>query len=464
MTDHINRWLLAFAAAYLFLLPTNGATFLTSVAFGGCAVFAIAAFALAWRSPVTRIPLAGAWILVPLAAWSLWSAASLAWSVDPRYSRGQLAREVMDSLLAMFVFYVAARDARSVRVLIGAALASFACFALLAIGMQVVSGTWDAARWHHGVGAWSTWIVLIAPFMFALIAPPPAGFGGGMRLLLVGLVLLALMVTTARMTDNRIVWIALAAAFGIASLAAALRFPHTLTRTPLRWVAPLAALLLVLGLAFADVVEDRAEIARQASVALSLERDPRIALWEHVIDHIAARPWAGYGFGRRILAGPLVAELGDPLLAHAHNVFASQWLQTGAIGLAAFVAFLAALAARYMRFVRSPDMTLAFVGVAGVALLSGFVAKNLTDDFLFRSNAKELWAMSAFLLGYGVRRERILAAGDVPTIAGARRRPRTVPEKNSQTGPDDRQQKRGQTRISGSANANSDARSPEIRI
>jgi O-antigen ligase len=433
MTDHINRWLLAFAAAYLFLLPTNGATFATSVAFGGAVVFAAAAFALAWRSPVTRIPLAGASILVPLAAWSLWSLASLAWSVDPPYSRGQLAREVMDSLLAMFAFYVAARDARSVRVLIGAALASFACLALLAIGMQVVTGAWDAGRWHHGVGAWSTWIVLIAPFTFALIAPQPAGFGGGLRLLAAGLALLALMVTTARMTDNRIVWIALAAAFGSASLAAALRLPRTLTRTPLRWVAPLAVLLLVLGLAFADVVEDRAQIARQSSVALSLERDPRIALWERVIEHIAARPWAGYGFGRRSLAAPLVAELGDPLLAHAHNVFASQWLQTGAIGLAAFVAFLAALAARYVRFVRSPDMTLAFVGVAGVALLAGFIAKNLTDDFLFRSNAKELWAMSAFLLGYGVRRERVLAAGDVPTLAGAGRRPGAGPDAASRT-------------------------------
>jgi hypothetical protein len=291
MTDHINRWLLAFGAAYLFLLPTNGATFATSVAFGGAVVFALAAFALAWRSPVTRIPLAGPWILVPLGAWSLWSVASLAWSVNPGYSRGQLAREVMDGLLAMFVFYVAARDTRSVRLLIGAALASFAFLGLLAVGMQAANGSWDAGRFHHGVGAWSTWIVLIAPFMFALIAPSPAGFGGGARLLLVGLALLALMIVTARMTDNRIVWIA--------------------------------------------------------------------------------------------------------------------------------------LAARYVRFVLSPDATLAFVGVAGVALLAGFVAKDLTDDFLFRSNAKELWAMSAFLLGYGVRRERILAAGDVPTIAGARRRPNT---------------------------------------
>jgi O-antigen ligase len=409
MTDHINRWLLAFAAAYLFLLPTNAATFAVSVAFAGATVCAVLVFILAWRDPATRIPLAGAGILVPLALWSAWSFASLAWSADPPYSRGQLSREVMDSLLAMFVFYVAARDARSLRVLIGAALASFACFALLAIGMQAVAGSWDAGRAHHGVGAWATWAVLIAPFLFALIVPPPAGFGGGARPLAAGFVLLGLMIVTARMTQSRAVWLALATVFATASLIAALRWPQTFVRTPLRWIAPLAVLLIVLGLAFADALEERADMAMHGDVATSLERDPRLVLWEHVVERIAARPLTGYGFGRRILAGPLTAETGNPLLAHAHNVFASQWLQTGLVGMLAFIAILTALAYRYARFVRSRDDTLAFVGVIGLAVLAGFIAKDLTDDFLFRSNAKELWAMTACLLGYGVRRERALA-------------------------------------------------------
>jgi O-antigen ligase len=419
MSDHINRWLLAFAAAYLFLLPTNAARLAHSIAFGVAGACAVAAFVLAQRNPATRIPLAGAWILAPLFLWAGWSCLSLAWSVDPAYSQGQLQREVMDSLLAMLVFYVAARDARSVRVLIGAALGSFACFAVLAIGMHVVLGGWDAGRWHEGVGPWSTWIVLVAPFLFALIAPAPAGFGGGRRLLLPGLTLLALMIATARMTDNRVVWIALAAVFATASLAGALRWPQTFTRTPVRWIAPFAVLLFVLALAFADVMQERADaIGRHGSVAVSIERDPRLVLWEHVMERIGERPWTGFGFGRRILAGPLAAEMKDPLLAHAHNVFASQWLQTGFVGMAAFTAFLAALAVRYFRFLRSRDDTLAIVGVAGLALLAGFVVKNLTDDFLFRSNAKELWAMTALLLGYGVRRERLLASGAPPGRAG----------------------------------------------
>jgi O-antigen ligase len=416
MTHTINRWLLAAAAAYLFLMPTNWARLAHSITFGCAAVLAVAAFALAWRSEATRIPLAGPSILVPLFAWAGWSLASLAWSIDPHYSVGQLSREVMDSLLAMLIFYVAARDARSVRVLVAATLASFAAFALLAIGMALVQGSWDAGRWHYGVGPWSTWVVLVAPFMFALIAPPPAGFGGGPRLIATGLALLALVVVTARMTDNRVVWIALATAFATASLAGALRWPHTFTRTPVRWTVPLAVLLFVLSLAFADVLEERAaQVAPAGGVAASIERDPRLTLWEHIVDRIAERPWLGYGFGRRILADRLADETGDPLLAHAHNVFASQWLQTGAVGMLLFTAFIVALGLRYLRFVRSRDDTLALVGVAGLSLLAGFLAKNITDDFLFRSNAKELWAMTAFLLGYGMRRERVLAAGDVPT-------------------------------------------------
>ena len=198
MTHHINRWLLAFAAAYLFLLPTNAIRLAHSITFAGAGLCAVIAFAMAWRNPETRIPLAGPSILVPLFAWAGWSCASLAWSADAAYSQQQLAREVMDSLLAMLIFYVAARDAHSVRVLIGAALASFACFALLAIAMDAALGGWDAGRWHYGVGPWSTWVVLVAPFMFALIAPPPAGFGGGMRLMAAGLALLALLIVTAR--------------------------------------------------------------------------------------------------------------------------------------------------------------------------------------------------------------------------------------------------------------------------
>jgi O-antigen ligase len=259
------------------------------------------------------------------------------------------------------------------------------------------------------VGPWSTWTVLVTPLLFGLIAPPPAGFGNRMRSLAVGFALIALVIVTDRMTDNRIVWIALAGTLLVASIAAALRWPQTFVRTPLRWAGPLAVILLVLGVAFVDAARERAAETDTPGVAQSLERDPRIALWENIGRKLEARPWLGYGFGRRVLAGELAAELHNPLLAHAHNTFVSQWLQTGLVGMAAFCALLLALVARYVRFARARDDALAFAGVVGIALVTAFVLKNLTDDFLFRSNAKELWALSAMVLGFGMRREREIA-------------------------------------------------------
>jgi O-antigen ligase len=431
-----QRWLTGFALAYLAILPTNSATFVRSVAFGGAVLFALIVYVRAWRDPATRIPFAGSAVLVPLFAWALWSTASLAWSVRPRYSLLQLEREVMDSLLTIFAFYVAARDARSLRALIATALASFAAFAVLAIAMLVRADGWDASLHHHGVGPYSTWVVLAAPLLFALIAPPPSGFGNGARSALAGIALLALMVITARMTDNRAVWIALVAVFGVVSLAAALRWPRAWQRLRWRSLLPLAALMLALALAFNDALVERGRRhdPPQDGIASTLEKDPRLALWDRVRAKIADRPLHGYGFGRAILDFDLPDAGASVKLAHAHNLFLSQWLQVGAVGAAAFVALLAALAWRFLRFARSSDDQLAFAGVLGLALLAGFLAKNLTDDFLFRSNAKEFWALSAMLLGFGVRRERAVdaavSAGAAPAEAAgpSSRRPPAPPE------------------------------------
>ena len=176
----------------------------------------------------------------------------------------------------------------------------------------------------------------------------------------------------------------------------------------LRWVTPLLALFLVLGLLFADVARERARENSpfQGGVVQSFTADPRVALWEVTAEWIGDRPWVGYGFGKLILHDQIAGALHDVTLTHAHNLFASQWLQLGAVGLAAFVALLAALAWRFVRFLRGPDDALALLGLIGISMLVGFIVKNLTDDFLFRSNAKEFWALTAMLLGYGVRMEQ----------------------------------------------------------
>jgi O-antigen ligase len=157
-----------------------------------------------------------------------------------------------------------------------------------------------------------------------------------------------------------------------------------------------------------DAAVQRARIAFKPDtpVAQSFADDPRFALWQHTFERIRERPWTGFGFGKAILAEELRDELHDPMLAHAHNLFVSQWLQTGAIGVATLLAVLAALTWCYWTFLRGSDGTLAAIGLAGLVMLVTFVVKNLTDDFMIRPTSKEFWALNAFLIGFGVREFR----------------------------------------------------------
>jgi O-antigen ligase len=204
--------------------------------------------------------------------------------------------------------------------------------------------------------------------------------------------MLSLLLVSARLTDNRVVWIALAVVYATASALAAWRWQASLVRAPLRWLSPLFALMIVLGVVFADVTRERAQLdfPPQTSVTQTLTEDPRLPLWDRTAQLVRERPWTGFGFGRAIVAEQLKGTLGNPMLWHAHNLFVGQILQTGTIGLALFLVLLVALCARFIRYLRHNDDALAVVGVIGLALLAGFVAKNMTDDFLFRSNAKEL--------------------------------------------------------------------------
>jgi O-antigen ligase len=420
MIDHSTRWLGGFAGAYLVLLPTNAAVAPRSIAFGGVLLMLLVLAAAAVRARVrggvpadTELTLPGPppAITAAFAAWALWSAASWFWSARPDYTAEQIGREVVDTALIAMAFFLATRDAFAVRVLVGLALASFAVLAALALGLAPRHG-WDAGRWHHGVGAWSTWVVLIAPFALLPIAPAPLGVRRRAAAFALLAVLVALILGSARLTDNRMVWLALGTVYATAAVLAAVRWRSAYGQSPLRWAAALVALLIAFSVLFVDAAREKAAAyyPPHTTVGDTLKHDPRIALWEYTAGRIRERPWTGHGFGRTILAPEMRVELKDPLLTHAHNVFVSQWLQTGAIGAALFVALLAALAWRHAALLRSRDDALAFAGLVGLALLAGFVVKNLTDDFLFRSNAKEFFALNALLLGFAAWRTNGAAA------------------------------------------------------
>ena len=426
MLVHCNRWILISSAVYLAVMATNALNFWRSASFtigGICAVILIVA---GWLGRSERVPSPGRWLLWSFAAWCAWSTASIAWSVRPEYSATQWRGEILWTVVVVAMIYVAVRDARAWRILLASTLGSFGVVATVAVVLQLSPWGWDPGRWHFGVGPWTTYLVLIAPLLLTLLLPPPTGLARDARAYVAAIVLLVLALATARVTDNRMVWIALGTSIVLIGVLGTLRWRNGSSLAPLRWLLPLALLLVITVAAlFTDTAREKAEtfFPPDTTIAQTLAEDPRIGLWERMAEHIRARPLTGYGFGRAILAPELKSELHDPLLWHAHNMFGSQWLQTGAVGLALFISMLLALAVRYMRFFRARDDTLAITGLIGIALLAGFVMKNLTDDFLFHLNAKHFFALNALLVGWGVRREReILAARarDDQRLRGAR--------------------------------------------
>jgi O-antigen ligase len=404
----LNRLLSGAAVACIAVLPIGGFAALRSVLLASCTVLALAVVVAARTHRGAVVPSPGAAILVPLVSWVLWATASLLWSQAPDYTLRELRAELLWSFAAMTTFYVVADGARAWRALTLTGLATFALMAGLALALAPFGEPFATGTWHGGVGAYATYLVLVAPLLVVLVAPPPAGFRGSMPALAAAVLLSCLLLAAARLTDNRMVWIALAATSATAAALAGLRWRAGLARAPVRWLAPVAVLLVVLGVLFADAAQEKARVhfPPDTSVVETIERDPRLPLWGRTASLIAERPWTGYGFGKGMLRQELRGSLGDATLSHAHNVFISQWLQTGAIGLALLVALLAAIAWRYIRFYRSGNDALALLGIVGLSLLAGFIVKNLTDDFLIRANGRLFWALNAAILGWGIRQER----------------------------------------------------------
>jgi len=408
--------LLFWACGYLALVTISGHTYLRSIAFGLASILALWLILGALFSGGERIPVPNWYLWGALAAWSGWSVASLGWSLHPAYTRAELGTEIGWGIATATIFYVAARSGASFRTLTVAAVACAGFLSALAVVAAIATGTFDPEhamiRSHGGAGAFSTYLVLAMPLLPMLLAPKPVGFGSGPWPLSITVGVFALLLVGARLTENRMIWVALATGFLVAAVLAAWRWRARLIRAPKRWGGVLLALLVLLGALFVDAAVQRARInfKPDTPVAQSFADDPRFVLWQHTFERIRERPWTGFGFGKAILAEELRDELHDPMLAHAHNLFVSQWLQTGAIGVATLVAVLAALTWCYWTFLRASDGTLAAIGLAGLVMLVTFVVKNLTDDFMIRPTSKEFWALNAFLIGYGVRRAQIARA------------------------------------------------------
>ena len=354
-------------------------------------VLAVARGRLAPPPPLPRpIAIAGG-------AWIALCVASVAWSRDARYSLGELKPELGYGMLAFAVFYAGTRTPRDAHRAIVAALAGALLLALFEWIGRFFPGLYYAPRYQAVRGYYSTHLVLVAPLLVLVAWPRPVGLGAGRAVLaLVAAGLLA----GGLASENRMIWLAL----GVGTFVAFAAY---------RWLARPAALpagvraAFLLGVAvIALLVAVSAEFKAQRyypdgpGPLGTLALDQRPFIWSTAAHAIAERPWLGHGFGRGIVAQRIVDATmrhgAEQPFRHAHNVVLDVALQVGIVGVCAFLALLAALALAFARAARfAPG---APAGIAGLAMLAAFLAKNMTDDFLYRPNSLVFWALCGLLL------------------------------------------------------------------
>jgi hypothetical protein len=148
---------------------------------------------------------------------------------------------------------------------------------------------------------------------------------------------------------------------------------------------------------------------REASgMQQAMTTDARPRIWEFYASQVSSHPWFGIGFGKPLPAlayGALIPEdlvkLDGNVRTHAHNLFLNTILQVGVIGLLLQLAVLACLA--YQFYVARHAHPLLFR--AGIALIVGMLAKNMTDDFMWQSTMLMFWSYCGWLLGQSAVRQ-----------------------------------------------------------
>jgi O-antigen ligase len=368
----------------------------------------IAGVALCLRLRVSLARLRDAFprpLAILFAAWAALAIASATWSVDRAYTLSELKPEILYCTLALVFFFVASREDRW-RVWWAALLAGSVLAVVGSVLQELLPFEISRHSVDGGPGHLSTHLVLVTPLLFALVWPRPWGRERGAPALLMAL---ALVVAAGWFTGNRMFWPALAAELlaGIAAWRASGRGVAVPSRSLAR-VTLAAGIILVV--AFASSVWERSDRALRLAPPASaqLERDLRPRIWAVAIEHFREAPWLGHGFGREILAPAFIPitprAMNHPEVRHGHNVFLDVGLELGIVGLAIFVALLIALAREYRTLLADPRV--APLGMMGLAMLAGFVVKNLTDDFVYRHNALVFWALNGTLLGLSSRRVR----------------------------------------------------------
>ena len=118
----------------------------------------------------------------------------------------------------------------------------------------------------------------------------------------------------------------------------------------LRWVAPLAALVLIIGIAVH--IEPFQKAGLDPDHPLDAFTTGRSILWRQALAHPPARPWLGVGIGNEAHATAVLSFVigGQPVqVKHLHNFLLDAWYETGLLGAGLLLALIGTVLIRVAR-------------------------------------------------------------------------------------------------------------------
>ena len=308
---------------------------------------------------------------------------TLLWAKNPGYSASELKVDVGYSLSLFLAFYVITQSARELRIWVFAVAKGSLVISLLAIVSFVWYGEW-VLGYQNARGEFATCMITALPAILLLtLRNVPWSHRAGCVMLALPVILVAGALTMSRMFLGALILMILV----IATLQAWRR------RLDLHQGFILTAGIVCALAAIAILV-----IAQQRGV--SLTDDARPAIWDLAMRQIAAHPWTGTGYGRLADGDLYVHAFPNAGIWHPHNLLLGFAEQAGIFGALGIIAVFLALGREYWKLYRSADRALSYIGVAGLAMLTGVVAKNMTDMFFVRECALLFWSLNGIFLGY----------------------------------------------------------------
>ena len=393
-------WIDVAPALFLMVLPIAHTTPLRIA----CLVLSALAAALATRRrasagrPTTSLAVA-------IAFWSCVCLAACFTSIEPSYSWGELRNEVLSTVAAFVVFWVLTDDASATRRWSIALLVSFIVIAPFATASYLLGGDWSRGGLTGDRNAYSTYIVLIVPFLFHRWFTA----GGRTRRWRIGIAAaIVLALVSGSLTQNRNLWFAVAVeGCCFAALVWFRQSPEVRRRLRLRYLASAVVGVVVFAGALAFVVHQKAVVSRTSTAEQArFDRDPRFEIWRYAGERISEHPWFGHGYGRGILRSDFRTHFANPLKWHGHNLVVNYALEAGVVGVIAIVGLLLALIVNAWRVYRSGDPSLWPLGAWALTMIAGLLVKTMTDDILVRDNALLFWSVLGIVFGQASRGRR----------------------------------------------------------